>query len=139
MVSLSIKPFLNGLQFRRGNNRKEGLTEPGECAGSECTTLCNDMIKMNHSRILSIPRVKVAYDWNEYKLLKSDPSFIERFPINAPYKAAENISIEWRNLHESFYCMSYLDGNRGRSPMNGYQEFFPKHKSPASLFTVEDI
>ena len=59
---LKADPFLkNGIQFRRGNNRNQSFTEPGECSASEITSLCLDFIKHGYHDFLMIPRVKVGY------------------------------------------------------------------------------
>eukprot|EP00835_Amoeboradix_gromovi_P002534 NODE_146_length_17563_cov_0.253321.p4 type:complete len:345 gc:universal NODE_146_length_17563_cov_0.253321:13755-14789(+) len=59
MAVMSIKPFKRGIRFRRGNNIAPNLKAPGECAGSECSTLCLDFLKFGFSKILMVPRVKV--------------------------------------------------------------------------------
>ena len=56
---MSIEPFKKGIRFRRGNNVHPNEKESGECAGSECSTLCLDFIKHGFSKIMMVPRVKV--------------------------------------------------------------------------------
>lgn len=39
--------------------------EAGECAASECSLLCNDLLRQGRSRFLIDPNVRLAYEWRE--------------------------------------------------------------------------
>lgn len=36
--------------------------EPGECAASECSLLCNDFMRLGYSRVVVDPGVRMAYE-----------------------------------------------------------------------------
>lgn len=56
MVVLSAQPFKQqGVHFRSHAE--------GECAGSECSLLCDDFHRANASRVLIDPGVRAVYDW----------------------------------------------------------------------------
>eukprot|EP00834_Sanchytrium_tribonematis_P005999 NODE_406_length_7988_cov_0.615794.p3 type:complete len:340 gc:universal NODE_406_length_7988_cov_0.615794:1397-378(-) len=58
---MHIGAFQKGIRFRRGNNVRPKMNQPGECAGSECMSLCLDFIRNGFSKIMMVPRVKVAF------------------------------------------------------------------------------
>ena len=39
--------------------------EAGECAASECSLLCNDLLRLGRSHFLIDPSVRLAYRWRE--------------------------------------------------------------------------
>ena len=54
LVALPAAPFRDaGLRVRAAG--------PGECAASECSHLCNDLLKLGAGRMLVDPGVRVAY------------------------------------------------------------------------------
>ena len=126
MAVLNPKPFLEGVRFRKGLNSFKGMiAAPGECSGSECQTLCFDFIKSGYSRIMIVPRVKVAYNIHDYKALAIE------FDRNKPFIEEESVKIDWRPFPSQFICQPYLSGHRGRDRSNfEYLEHLPSHVSP---------
>ena len=132
MVSLNPLPFMNGYRFRRGHNRQPGQVEPGECASSECQTLCLDFIKMGLSRIVMVPRVKLAYNWATYKAIKFDNThFTNKIKAHQPFTEEEDLQVPFRDFEETFWCQPNYDSHRGsRSPKGEHFERYPVHQSP---------
>eukprot|EP00835_Amoeboradix_gromovi_P005479 NODE_519_length_7315_cov_0.500554.p1 type:complete len:399 gc:universal NODE_519_length_7315_cov_0.500554:3403-4599(+) len=103
------------IEFRRGNNREFGMKEPGECSGSEITTLCSDMIKNGFNKIVLIPDVHLVYKYNDFYKLKygSDP-VTTRYP---PYRVRNSKDIvEYQELSNNQLCEPYFDGRRDTGP-----------------------
>ena len=44
----------------------------GECTASECSLLCNDLLRAGRSRFLIDPGVRLAYQWREAQVLGQD-------------------------------------------------------------------
>eukprot|EP00835_Amoeboradix_gromovi_P003231 NODE_205_length_14851_cov_0.317584.p4 type:complete len:420 gc:universal NODE_205_length_14851_cov_0.317584:8953-7694(-) len=135
MVSLSAKPFLNGYIFRRGSNRNALFKDPGECASSECQTLCLDFIKLGYPRVLMVPRVKVAYTYSNYLSLKSSGIFYDKYPPDGPFKKMENETTPMVNYQLNFNCQPLYDKHRGPRDDNiKYYEQYPEHADPVKVF-----
>ena len=132
MVSLNATIFENSnFTFRRGLNQNKNDDVPGECAASEITTFCLDMIKNGFGKLLMVPQVKVAYTTKAYNLLKfEDNFFTKKYPLNAPHSPEEDIPIEWKPFGKTQDCWPYLTGFRGRENINrgNYEETIPVPK-----------
>ncbi|PNH12735.1 hypothetical protein TSOC_000317 [Tetrabaena socialis] len=77
LAVLRAAPFLRGAQHRGGGGSGgggddggvggEGLRfrshQPGECAASECSLLCDDLHALGRHRVLVDPSVRLVYDW----------------------------------------------------------------------------
>ena len=121
MVAMSIEPFEAGIRFRRGNNVRPNIKQHGECAGSECSTLCLDFLKHGFSKIMMVPRVKVAYEHHVFNSLKiNDNEFTRKFPINSPRHPDEDKPLQFIDPPKRFECLPYFDGQRGRDPSVGH-------------------
>eukprot|EP00835_Amoeboradix_gromovi_P000970 NODE_37_length_31305_cov_0.348939.p6 type:complete len:436 gc:universal NODE_37_length_31305_cov_0.348939:5247-6554(+) len=140
MVSLSTIPFKNGYKFRRGTNGTPAEKTPGECSTSECQTLCLDYIKTGSSRIIMVPRVKVAYSWSDYLMLKKEGDYYDAILPDQPFKPTESVPIPFRKFSPKFHCQPNYDGHRGiRITRGEYFEAYPAHKSPDSLINTNDF
>jgi hypothetical protein len=56
MVALPAAPFREG-----GLRMRAAAPGGGECAASECSLLCNDLLRLGHARFLVDPAVRLAY------------------------------------------------------------------------------
>eukprot|EP00834_Sanchytrium_tribonematis_P008036 NODE_838_length_3589_cov_0.826074.p1 type:complete len:388 gc:universal NODE_838_length_3589_cov_0.826074:2615-1452(-) len=118
-VSLSPTPFMNGIHFRRGINTNKTMKMPGECASSECSTLCVDFIKNGFNKMLMVPRSKVTYTWDVFEQIYfSDNRYTMRIPPFLPYQLAESVPIEFEEISKSFKCQPMYDHHRGPRQQN---------------------
>ena len=127
MVSINATIF-NHIEFRRGLNGKKEDRSAGECSASEITSLCLDMIKYGHNKIMMVPQVKVAYDLETYKFIKHDDTFFtQKYKPDAPHNTEDTNPIQFRNFSKEHECWPYFTGDRGRErhSREEYSELLP--------------
>lgn len=73
--------------------------EKGECAASECSLLCNDLLRRGRSRFLIDPSVRLAYQWREAQ----DLSLTALVGLNSSSwaRAALSLNSMWPRLSSS--------------------------------------
>ncbi|KAJ9606151.1 hypothetical protein H2200_009112 [Cladophialophora chaetospira] len=108
MSVLDAKPFMSGdIEFRRSYE--------GECYSGEPTTLASDLVKLNISRVQTVPYVAVAYNDHAgasakgvHKYVKDwvdVDTLVERFEDDT-----KTTRIEWRPPPPRYRCMpSFVD------------------------------
>ena len=108
MSVLDATPFMSGdIAFRRNYE--------GECYSGEPTTLASDLVKLNMSRVQTVPYVAVAYDdhagasaKNVHKYVKDwvhVDELVEKFEDDT-----KTTRIEWRAPPPRYRCMpSFVD------------------------------
>ena len=114
MVSINATIFDN-IEFRRGLNGKKGDTTAGECSASEITSLCLDLIKHGYGKILMVPQVKVAYNYESFNMMKFEENdFTKKYKLLNPHHPNEDKPIKWKPLPLEQDCWPYYTGDRGR-------------------------
>ena len=61
LVVLNANGFYEGIRFREADYEKN------ECSASECSLFCNDMWKLNYTKMVMDPNVRLAYDIVSYR------------------------------------------------------------------------
>jgi Cryptococcal mannosyltransferase 1 len=88
----------------------KGVKLYDECSSSEINTLCKDFQNAGFSKVIIVPRVRVAYDWLTYHTLRG-----KLYPFNATFSYEESTIISYKSLANSTVCLP-LDADDLRGP-----------------------
>jgi hypothetical protein len=70
---------------------------PGECAASECSLLCNDLLRLGYSRFVTDPGVRQAYTIREAQDLYN-PQFLLDVNATSWQQVAAAPAIDWNQV-----------------------------------------
>lgn len=87
----------------------------GECGASECSLLCKDYWGAGFGRVITVPRVKVAYEPHVYTALHQRPHEIgtpadgQFWPRDWRFDEEEGLALAFRKPPRAQYCVGYHD------------------------------
>ena len=96
-------------EFNRLTGKYPGEKLYASCSGSEISGMCRDLRQLGYQKMMVVPRVRVAYDWNVYAAVR------DMYPLNQDYSYAETEPLDFEPLAEVSQCFP-MDAPDLRTP-----------------------
>eukprot|EP00884_Botryococcus_braunii_P015546 jgi/Botrbrau1/2675/Bobra.0203s0021.2 len=111
-----VKCCWNGLVVMRASpftqhKLRMRMHREGECAASECTLLCNDLLRLGYQRFVVDPGVRQAYRPRDVKVLY-DSDFVQGVPVTDWADILHSRPVNWRmtGLRPYYQCCGLKPG-----------------------------